>query len=46
MILEMQSKNYPAISLARKMGFVFSGYSDRYYPDREIALFFTYEHGS
>ena len=46
MILEMQSKNYPAISLARKMGFVFSGYSDRYYPDQEIALFFTYEHGS
>ena len=39
--LEMQSKNYPAVSLARKLGFVLSGYHDRYYPDEEIALFFT-----
>jgi ribosomal protein S18 acetylase RimI-like enzyme len=46
MILEMQSKNYPAIALARKMGFQFSGYSDHYYPDQEIALFFTFDHGS
>lgn len=41
MTLEMQSKNYPAIQLARKLGFVLSGYHDRYYPDEEIALFFT-----
>jgi ribosomal protein S18 acetylase RimI-like enzyme len=46
MNLEMQSKNYPAIALAKKMGFQFSGYSDQYYPDQEIALFFTYEYGS
>lgn len=39
--LEMQSKNYPAICLAKKMGFVFSGYSDNYYPDQDIALFFS-----
>jgi len=38
--LEMQSKNYPAICLARKMGFAFSGYSDHHYPDQDIALFF------
>ncbi len=38
--LEMQSKNHPAISLARKLGFVFSGYSDHYYPSEDIALFF------
>lgn len=38
--LEMQSKNYPAICLARKLGFVFSGYSDHYYPSEDIALFF------
>jgi GNAT superfamily N-acetyltransferase len=41
LFLEMQSKNYPAIQLARKNGFVFAGYSDQYYPDQEIALFFS-----
>lgn len=41
MVLEMQSKNFPYISLARKLGFVLSGYHDRYYPDEDIALFFT-----
>lgn len=41
MTLEMQSKNFPSIQLARKLGFVLSGYHDRYYPDEEIALFFT-----
>jgi len=39
--LEMQSKNYPSLRLARKLGFLLSGYHDRYYPDEEIALFFT-----
>lgn len=39
--LEMQSKNYPCIRLARKLGFVFAGYSDHYYPDGDIALFFV-----
>ncbi|MCJ7513237.1 MAG: GNAT family N-acetyltransferase [Anaerolineales bacterium] len=37
---EMQSKNFPAINLARKLGFSFAGYSDQYYPDQDIALFF------
>jgi ribosomal protein S18 acetylase RimI-like enzyme len=41
MFLDMQSKNYPAIRLAQKMGFVFSGYSDHYYPNQDIALFFS-----
>ncbi len=41
LFIEMQSKNYPAICLARKNGFTFSGYSDRYYPGQDIALFFT-----
>lgn len=40
LFIEMQSKNYPAISLARKLGFGFAGYSDQYYPEQEIALFF------
>lgn len=41
LFIEMQSKNYPAISLARKSGFSFSGYSDQYYPDQDIVLFFS-----
>ncbi|MEW6567109.1 MAG: GNAT family N-acetyltransferase [Chloroflexota bacterium] len=41
LFLEMQSKNYPAICLARKLGFVFSGYSDHYYRNEDIALFFS-----
>jgi ribosomal-protein-alanine N-acetyltransferase len=41
MFIEMQSKNYPAINLVRKFGFVFAGYSDHYYPDQDIALFFS-----
>jgi ribosomal protein S18 acetylase RimI-like enzyme len=41
MWLEMQSKNYPAISLAQKLGYEFCGYSDRYYATQDIALFFT-----
>jgi len=38
--LEMQSKNHPAINLANKLGYEFCGYSDRYYPNQDIALFF------
>ncbi|RPI88486.1 MAG: GNAT family N-acetyltransferase [Chloroflexi bacterium] len=41
LILEMQPKNYPAISLAQKLGFDFCGYNDRYYANRDIALFFV-----
>ncbi len=43
LFLEMQSKNVPAIRLAKKMGFIFAGYSDRYYHDQDIALFFVHE---
>ena len=39
--LETQSKNYPAICLAKKLGFDFCGYSDKYYPNQDIALFFA-----
>jgi len=41
-LLEMQSKNYPAICMAKKMSFEFCGYSDRYYPNQDIAVFFAY----
>ena len=40
---EMQSKNHPAIQLAQKMGFVFSGYSDFFYPNEDISLFFSFD---
>ena len=39
--LEMQNKNHPYISLARKLGFVLSGFHDTYYPDEDIALFYS-----
>jgi GNAT superfamily N-acetyltransferase len=39
-ILETQAKNFPAIRFAQKNGLVFCGYSDRYYPNQDVALFF------
>jgi ribosomal protein S18 acetylase RimI-like enzyme len=41
MILEMQSKNQPAIRMAQKLGFEFCGYNDHYYANQDIALFFA-----
>lgn len=40
-MLEMQSKNHPAICMANKLGFDFCGYNDRYFPNRDIALFYA-----
>jgi GNAT superfamily N-acetyltransferase len=40
-VMEMQPKNHPAIQLAQKIGFDFSGYMDRYFPNGDIGLFFT-----
>jgi ribosomal protein S18 acetylase RimI-like enzyme len=40
-ILEMQSKNHTAIQLARKLGYEFCGYNDHYFPNQDIALFFS-----
>ena len=40
-LIEMSSKNYPAICLARKLGYEFCGYNDHYYYEtQDIALFF------
>lgn len=41
LIMEMQPKNYPAIQMARKLGFDFCGYNDRYYARHEIGVFFA-----
>lgn len=41
LILEMQSKNDPAIAMAAKLGFKFSGFRDHYFPNNDLALFFS-----
>ncbi len=41
LLLEMQSKNLPAIRLAQKFGYEFCGYNDHYYLTQDVALFFT-----
>ena len=40
LVLEMQPKNGPAISLALKLGFTFCGYNDFHYPVNEVGVFF------
>jgi GNAT superfamily N-acetyltransferase len=40
LVLETQSKNYPAICFAQKNGLAFCGYNDRYYANQDVALFF------
>jgi ribosomal protein S18 acetylase RimI-like enzyme len=39
--IEMQSKNYPAISMAQKNAYEFCGYNDRYYSNQDIMLVFV-----
>jgi ribosomal protein S18 acetylase RimI-like enzyme len=39
-MLEVQTKNYPAISFAQKLGFQYCGYNEHYYANGDIALFF------
>jgi ribosomal protein S18 acetylase RimI-like enzyme len=38
--VETQTKNYPGICYCQKHGLTFCGFNDRYYPNRDIALFF------
>jgi ribosomal protein S18 acetylase RimI-like enzyme len=40
-MLETQTKNYPAICLCRKHGFIFCGFNDHYYTNQDIAIFFV-----
>jgi len=40
LVIEVQTKNYPAIQLSRSCGLNFCGYSDHYWPNQDIALFF------
>lgn len=41
LVLGMQTKNFPAINLAQRLGFDYCGYIDHYYANRDIAIFFT-----
>ncbi|HUV26238.1 MAG: GNAT family N-acetyltransferase [Anaerolineales bacterium] len=41
LVLGMQTKNFPAINLAQRLGLDYCGYIDHYYPNRDIAIFFT-----
>ena len=40
LIIETQSKNFPAILFCQRNGFAYCGYNDRYYSTQDIALFF------
>ena len=40
-MLEIHSKNHPAIQMARKLNYEFCGYNDNYFPNQDIALFFS-----
>jgi ribosomal protein S18 acetylase RimI-like enzyme len=40
LMIPIQSKNYPATRFCRKLGFEFCGFNDRYFANRDIALFF------
>jgi len=41
LVLGMQTKNFPGINLAQRLGFDYCGYIDNYYPNRDIVIFFT-----
>jgi len=41
LVVAVQTKNYPAISYCEKHGFVFCGFNDHYFVNRDIALFFS-----
>lgn len=40
LVIEVQTKNYPAIRFCQSRGLTFCGYSDHYWPSQDIALFF------
>ena len=38
---ELQTQNYPGILFCQHAGLTFSGFNDHYFPNRDIAVFFT-----
>lgn len=41
LVMEVQTKNYPAISFCQKHGLKFCGFNDHYFANQDIALFFA-----
>ncbi len=41
LMIETQTKNYPSIRFCEAVGFAFCGFNDRYFPNRDIAVFFS-----
>jgi len=41
LVMEMQSKNDPAIMMASKLGMKFCGFRDHYFSNQELALFYS-----
>jgi GNAT superfamily N-acetyltransferase len=41
LLIGVQTKNYPAICFCEKNRFAFCGFNDRYYRNRDIALYFS-----
>jgi GNAT superfamily N-acetyltransferase len=39
--IETQTKNYPGIAFCQQAGFTFCGFNDRYFPNQDIAVFFS-----
>lgn len=39
--IETETKNYPAIAFCQQNGFAFCGFNDQYFPNQDIALFFS-----
>jgi GNAT superfamily N-acetyltransferase len=40
LLIEIHTKNYPAIQFVQARGLAFCGFNDQYFPKHEIALFF------
>jgi GNAT superfamily N-acetyltransferase len=40
LMIQTQTKNYPAIQFCQATGFTFCGFNDRYFPNQDIAVFF------
>ena len=39
-VVEVQTKNHPAICLLDKLGFTFCGFNDRHYLNQDIAVLY------
>lgn len=40
LLVEVQSRNNPAITMVKKLGYQFCGFQDHFFPNKDMALFF------